>query len=84
MKFLNQIINCFYRCSGFWINLGSRRAMPPRKNKQEQEPKARVKAKAKPSIAIAPLLDAENDAALASTGQVSDFFNNQSLVIISH
>ena len=64
------------------FRFGSRRAMPP-KRKSEQEPKARGKAKAKAS-AIAPLLDAENAAALASTGQVSDSFYKNFVTIISH
>ena len=72
--YLNQIINRFYRCSGFWINSGSRRAMPPKK-KNEVDTKAKGKAKPKASAAIAPLLDAENAAALATTGQVSDSYN---------
>ena len=79
--YLNQIINRFYRCSGFWINSGSRRAMPPKKKNSDLEPKAKGKAKPKASAAIAPLLDAENAAALASTGQVSDSFKtNHSLL----
>ncbi|CAL1153610.1 unnamed protein product [Cladocopium goreaui] len=42
--------------------------MPPKKKNSDLEPKAKGKAKPKASAAIAPLLDAENAAALASTG----------------